>query len=182
MKVDESQLAALFTRGIEGDEGAYREFYTGLTPVLRGYLRRHMSSAHGAENVEDVLQETLLAIHAKRHTHDSSVPVTAWIYAIARYKMIDFFRVLKRSEPTVSMEENPEIVDETSSLNEGPFAVREILSSLPKRFRVPIELTKIEGLSVLEASARTGISESAIKVNVHRGIKAIARMWEKGSQ
>ncbi len=126
--------------------------------------------------MEDVLQEALLAIHTRRHTHDREIPVTAWAYAIARYKLIDFLRIARRSDAEISIDSIPDIVGDDGVQSEAAVVVHKILATLPERFRVPIELTKIDGLSVMETAARIGISEAAIKVNVHRGLKMLSRM------
>ena len=177
MRADEKRLKVLFTRGLAGDQAAYREFLSELSLLLRGYIRRQLLPFPGAQNnVEDVLQEALFAVHSKRHTHDQEVPVTAWAYAIARYKLIDFLRATKRSDAEISLEVIPEMAGEQGARIEEMVTIRNILASLPERFRIPIELVKVEGLSVAEAAFQTGISEGAIKVNVHRGLKMMARL------
>src|SRR6202012_769926 len=92
-------LAALM-----GDAGAYRMLLSGLTRHLRAYYARRLDS--GA--AEDAVQETLIAIHARRATYDPALPFTAWVYGIARYKLIDEYRRTKR-RATVPLEEAGEL-------------------------------------------------------------------------
>ena len=68
------------------------------------------------------------------------------------------------------------LIDET---NEDAFAEQDVnvlLNTLPAPQRRAIELTRIQGLSMAEASNQTGISVSALKVHVHRGLKRLASL------
>jgi RNA polymerase sigma-70 factor (ECF subfamily) len=122
-----------------------------------------------------LVQETLIAIHAKRATYDSSQPFTAWVYGIARYKLIDEFRRLKR-KPTAPLDEASELFahDEREEIT-AKRDVEKLLAKLPEAKRALLRAIKIDGLSVAEASAQTGMSESAVKVGVHRALKTLAR-------
>jgi RNA polymerase sigma-70 factor, ECF subfamily len=86
----EARLRGLLLSSLDGDSGAYRIFLQELSALLRGYLRGRL--ARMPDEIEDLVQETLLAIHNQRHTYDKAQPLTAWVHAIARYKMIDLFR------------------------------------------------------------------------------------------
>jgi RNA polymerase sigma-70 factor (ECF subfamily) len=86
----ELRLHALFLQGLDGDAKAYRSFLQATTPYLRAFLRRRLAA--WPDQVEDLVQESLLAIHNQRQSYDTGLPVTAWIYAIARYKLIDWLR------------------------------------------------------------------------------------------
>lgn len=177
MKPEGGPLDSLFTRGLDGDRTAYREFLSELSTLLRAYIRRQLfEGPRGADGVEDVLQEALLAIHARRHTHDRAVPVLAWAYAIARYKLIDFLRMMRASKAEIPLDLAADIADDDGERIEAAVTIRTIIPMLPARYRIPIELTKIEGLSVVEAATLTGMSEATVKVNVHRGMKMLARM------
>ena len=83
-------------RAQAGDEAAYRVLLTELSERLRAYYRRRLTTQ--VSDAEDLVQETLLAIHNQRHTYDRSRPVTAWCYAIARYKLVDCLRRRGRRE------------------------------------------------------------------------------------
>lgn len=129
-------------------------------------------------DVEDLVQESLLAIHNKRHTYDQNQPLGAWVHAIAKYKLVDFLRGRGiRESLNDSMEDISELF--TYSDVEATDAQRDImklLDQLPEKQRMPIIHTKLEGLSVEEAARKTGMSESAIKIGVHRGLKKLATL------
>ena len=172
----EQRLRALLVLGLSGDGRAYGEFLTALTPHLRGFFRKRLGAL--GDDAEDLVQETLIAVHVQRHTYDADRPLTAWVHALARYKMIDFLRRHGRKGlVTESLDELTDLFaanDERAG--EARIDLEKLLSALPERQRAPIVCTKIEGLSVLETATRTGQSSSAVKVNVHRGLKALAAM------
>jgi RNA polymerase sigma-70 factor (ECF subfamily) len=166
----------LLVRGLAGDGAAYHAFLKDLSGFLRAYLRGRLAGI--PDEVEDLVQETLLAVHNQRHTYDASQPLTAWVHAIARYKMIDF---LRRRAGREAM--NDPLDDDDEFLGTSDEAAREakrdvatLLAKLPDRHRLPIVHVKIEGLSVAETSKLTGMSESAVKIGIHRGLKALAAL------
>lgn len=170
----ENQLRPLWLRAQAGDEQAYREALQRMAQRLRAYLRRRMASL--PDELEDLVQETLLALHLQRGSYDPAVPVTAWMLAIARHKLIDLWRRRGRQEalhdPIDGLDDDRLVAaahDEGAQRDLG-----RLLSGLPAAQRDAIVWTKIEGLSVAEVAERTGASESAIKVQVHRGLKRLA--------
>jgi len=166
----EAQYRDWMLAALMGDAGAYRMLLAGLTRHLRSYYARRLDS--GA--AEDAVQETLIAIHARRATYDPSLPFTAWVYGIARYKLIDEFRRAKR-RPTVSLEDAGELFghDETQEAI-ARRDVTKLLDKLPAAKRALVKDIKLDGGSVAEAAQRTGMSESAVKVSVHRAIKSLS--------
>jgi RNA polymerase sigma-70 factor (ECF subfamily) len=172
----ESVLRPLWLRAQAGDEAAYRQCLGLLAVRLRGFLRRRLSGF--PDEVEDLVQETLLAMHLQRGTYDPTLPVTGWAVAIARHKLVDLWRRRGRRE---RLHDPLDDVDErllASDPDDGG-ARRDLvtlLRELPAAQSEAIRLTKLEGLSVAEASARTGASASAIKVQVHRGLKRLAAL------
>lgn len=175
----EGDVKAMLLRGLDGDRAAYRAFLDALTELLRGYVRRQLVRAgHGDNEAEDIVQDVLIAIHERRHTYDREVPVTAWAHAIARYKVIDFLRARNASRRHVSLDAVEDYVGDDGAWMEVTSVLRRLLSVLPDRFRKPIELTKLHGFSASEAATQLGMSESAVKVNVHRGIKSLLRLVE----
>jgi RNA polymerase sigma-70 factor (ECF subfamily) len=95
MQLKEERLRSLLIRGLVGDAAAYHIFLGELTAHLRSFVRRRLASL--PEEVEDLVQELLLAIHNQRHTYDLAQPLTAWVQAIARYKLIDLLRRRSRT-------------------------------------------------------------------------------------
>jgi RNA polymerase sigma-70 factor (ECF subfamily) len=158
---------------LSGDAASYRALLAELTPHLRAFFKRRLGNAADAE---DLVQETLIAIHTKRATYDTAMPFTAWLHAVARYKLIDHFRRAKVRR-TLPLEEADAVFAEEDA--EAVIAKRDVevlLAKLPKTKRELIRQTKIEGLSTAEAAERTGLSESGVKVGVHRALKALSAM------
>lgn len=176
----ESRLRPLWLAAQAGDDKAYRASLALMASRLRGYFRRRIPSL--PNDVEDLVQETLMAVHLHRGTWDASFAVTAWMTAIAHHKMVDLLRRRGRKE---GLHNEFAEADEAALATEAaePHASRDLavlLERLPAAQRRAIELTKLEGLSVSEASKSTGMSEAAVKVQVHRGLKRLAELV-KGS-
>ncbi len=174
MLASEDRLRGLLVLGLAGDAAAYHVFLKELSGHLRAFLRRRLSGL--PDEVEDLVQETLLAVHNQRHTYDAGQPLTAWLHAIARYKLVDLLRRRARTDAL-----NDPLDDTVAILaaSDGDASdarrdVAKLLDTLPDRQRLPIVHMKLTGLSVAETARLTGMSESAVKVNVHRGMKALA--------
>jgi RNA polymerase sigma-70 factor (ECF subfamily) len=172
----EAHLKELLVRGLSGEAASYAAFLKELSAFLRAFLRGRL--ARVPDEVEDLVQETLLAVHNQRHTYDRAQPLTAWVHAIARYKLIDF---LRRRSGREAM--NDPLDDEDAFLATSDEEAREakrdlavLLARLPDRHRLPIQHVKIEGLTVAETAKLTGMSESAVKVGIHRGLKALSAL------
>ena len=179
MKAAEQRLRTLLLQGIAGDNQAYQAFLKGLSTHLRSFLRRRLSSL--PDDIEDLVQDILLAVHNQRHTYRPDQPLTAWVNAMARYKLIDLLRSRSGREALHDPIED-DLAVFASNDHEAADARRDVhtlLNQLPDNQRLPIVHTKLEGLSVTEAAAATGMSESAIKVGVHRGMKALAALMSQ---
>jgi RNA polymerase sigma-70 factor (ECF subfamily) len=164
-------------RAQEGDEVAYERFLREASEVLRSFLSKRMAQA--SDRLEDVLQETLIAVHRARHSFLAGRPLGPWLYAICDHRVVEFFRRHRRisrieipmAARTIETPEEPPPVEETL----GTF-LQEALMKLPSKQRTIIELLKLQDLSVKEAALHTGMSESAVKVTAFRGYEAIRRM------
>lgn len=171
MAETEEQLKAWMLSGLDGDAAAHAALLRALVPLLRSFYGRRLASA--CADVEDLVQETLIAVHTRRAAYDRDRPFTAWLYAVARYRMIDYLRQRKSS---VSLEdaESALIEEDFELAAQASMDVETLLSTLsPKQARA-IRDTHVEGKSVAEAAAAAGIGESDVKVSVHRGLKALA--------
>jgi len=174
----EDELRDLFVRGLAGDGTAYHAFLKRLGGLLRAYLRARL--ARIPDEVEDLVQETLLAVHNQRHTYDPAQPLTAWVHAIARYKMIDLLRRRSGREALQEpLDEDALFVASDEAASDARRDLAALLEQLPDRHRLPIVHVKLEGLSVAETARLTGMSESAVKVGIHRGLKALAALIRK---
>jgi RNA polymerase sigma-70 factor (ECF subfamily) len=172
----EDRLRTLLVRGLAGDAAGYHAFLKDLSSHLRAFFRKRLSGL--PDEVEDLVQETLLAVHIQRHTYDPDQPLTAWVYAIAKYKLVDLLR--RRAGRDVLNDplddEFDVLAHNDSEAGAACLDVAKLLQRLPDRQRLPIIRMKLEGMSVVETARVTGMSESAVKVGVHRGLKALAAM------
>ncbi len=159
--------------GLDGDGAAHGRLLAMLGGYLRAHFRRRLGP--GTAEVEDLVQETLIAIHLKRSVYDRAQPFTPWAHAIARYKLLDHFRRIgaRRNIPLddagdLFSEENPE---------EGAVRhdVDRLLATLPPRQQRLLRAVKLAGLSMEEAAEREGLSVSAVKVTVHRAMKRLEK-------
>lgn len=167
----ESQFKALMLRGLDGDAASWRVLLSDLGGHLRPYFSRRLFD--GGSDAEDLVQETLIAIHAKRATWDSSQSFTGWAYAIARHKLVDHLRRQGR-RPTHPLEEASALfADHTVEDGATKADLGRCLSLLPVRQRRLIEDVRLKGLSVAEAAERHGYSVTAAKVSLHRSLKTL---------
>jgi RNA polymerase sigma-70 factor (ECF subfamily) len=164
-------------RSLAGDAAAYTSLLKHLAEALRVYFRRKLFQQQ--HEAEDLVQDVLLAIHTKRATFDASQKLTAWVYAIAHYKLIDLLRRRKRRGVMAPIEDETALfANDNDAAASGD--IETLLSHLPEKQRESIRLVKLEELSVREAAEKAGISESDVKVSVHRGLKKLSRIVKDG--
>lgn len=173
MIADEPTLARLMTQSQAGDKQAYTVLLTEAQLWLERYFRRRVAPGQ----LDDLVQDVLLALHHKRATWDASRAFLPWLAAIARYRWVDHLRRVYRSaEDELGDHDAPEDSEEEAVL--ARISLERLFVHLPDKQVEAIELVKIEGLSIEEASQRSGQSESAVKVNIHRGLKKLAALIE----
>lgn len=170
--MDLTPCGALMQRAQRGDRAAYDALLRECEAWLRLYLGHRLTPDHAS----DAAQEVLLAVHAKRHTYDPRRPFGPWLAGIARYKLMDRLRAAYK-EGSVELTDQGRTESHEGAVLSGVLLGR-LLDRLPPAQAEAIRLIKIEGLSVREASETTGQGESLLKVNVHRGRKAMLRMVE----
>lgn len=163
-RVADSDWGALMAAAQSGNAAVYHRLLVEISAWLRRYYARRLPPAM----VGDAIQDTLLAIHEKRHTYDSSRPFGPWLAAIARYKWIDRLRAMK-SAPTEALSMDIPVVDHGDAVISAQ-SLELLLQQLKPAQSHVIRLVKLEGLSIEEAAARTGQSVSLVKVNIHRGL------------
>ena len=178
MTTREVELKALMLASQDGDAASHRALLDRLSRRLRAYYKGKLAGiGRGASEAEDLVQEAVLAIHIKRHTYDPAEPLTPWVHAIARYKLIDFLRHTRASLADVPIEEADMIMAHDDIVDaESTYDVKRLMERLPKNMRCAIEAVKLDGQSIAEAAERCGISESGVKVNIHRGLKTLAAL------
>jgi RNA polymerase sigma-70 factor (ECF subfamily) len=175
MAANEAELRALMKASLGGDAVAYRALLSQLSAILRAYYKGKLARiSRSATEAEDLMQDALMAIHNRRHTYDPAEALTPWVYAIARYKLIDHLRRTRASMADLPIEDAEEVMAQDDYVGtESANDLTRLMSQLPDKMRRAIQSVKLDGLSVAEAANRCGMSESAVKVNVHRGLKAL---------
>ncbi len=167
----EPQLRAWMMAGLAGDAAAYRALLADLRARLLPFFIRRPGD-HAAE-ADDLVQDALIAIHTRRDTYDAAQPFTAWAYAIARYKLVDHYRRARR-RATLPLEHADALFGpDESAAADARRDVSTALAGLPPRTQALIRDTKLDGLSTADAAARAGMSETAAKVAVHRGLRKL---------
>jgi RNA polymerase sigma-70 factor (ECF subfamily) len=170
----DEQLAGLLRAAIGGDERAYDEFLGRAACLVRGFARRKIT--HGGIDPEDVVQETLLAVHMKRHTWRTDLPVTPWLYAVARYKLIDAYRRRGR-RVEIEIEEVADAIAEPQGKTAQQWEIERALEGLPAGQRSVVAAISVDGRSIGETARSLGMSDTAVRVALHRGLAAIARRF-----
>lgn len=183
IKSDEPELRALMLAGLDGDAAAHKALLARLSVYLRAYFKRQLARiGKSSADAEDLLQETLIALHTRRHTYDRAQLLTPWVYAIARYRLIDYLRRAKASTDDVPVEAAADLwaADDATAVD-SRLDLHTLLAKLAPKTRRAIQMVKLNGLSASEAAARSGMSESAVKVSVHRGLRALSLLVGKGA-
>jgi RNA polymerase sigma factor (sigma-70 family) len=162
--MSDSGWAELMRSALAGDSVAYRQLLSELIPWLQRFYARRLPPMM----IDDAVQDTLVAIHEKRHTYDPSRPFEPWLTTIARYKWIDRVRVMYRWRTTM-LDDAIHAQDDESGVVSA-IALDQLLATLKPPQAEAIRLVKLQGLSVKEAGARLGQSTALIKVNIHRGL------------
>ena len=174
------RFAILMKSAQEGDAAAYTALLEALAPRLRAIVRRHRAFL-SREDVEDLVQEILLSVHAVRATYDPARPFMPWILAIARNRVVDSARRYARTSAFEVTVEDLSVTfsDLSANIPSGdvydPEALQQAIAELPPGQRSAIELLKLRELSLKEAAAETGISIGALKVATHRAMAALRK-------
>ena len=176
---DQEQRWGMLMRAANaGDAVAYKRLLTELTPVLRAAARRGLATAGLADtDAEDVVQETLLAIHLKRQSWDETAPFGPWLAAVVRHKMIDAWRRHGR-RAKLPIDDFVEVLSDGSA-EPDLFAadVSRHVESLPPGQRAAVRAIAIDGATIAEAAARLSMTSGAVRVALHRGLAGLARKF-----
>ena len=156
-----------------GNAAIYHRLLLDVSTWLRQYYVRRLPPSM----VQDAIQETLLAIHEKRHTYDPSRPFGPWLAAIARYKWIDRIRTMKATT-TEPLPADMPVAGHEQAVTDAQ-SLETLLAQLKPAQSSVIRLVKLEGLSIQEAAARTGQSISLVKVNIHRGLNRLTSLVQR---
>jgi RNA polymerase sigma-70 factor (ECF subfamily) len=175
---DPIDLSAMMRSARQGDDEAYRRLLGHVSAWLRSLVRRGLTSAgRGTADGEDIVQEALLAMHLKRDTWDETQSLEPWLRAIARHKLVDYLR-RRGFRDHVDIDDyanSPEVavdVDASATIDS-----RRLLASLPERQRRIVEEISLEGRRAADVAVRLGMSEGAVRVSLHRALKALAAFY-----
>jgi RNA polymerase sigma factor (sigma-70 family) len=176
-RMAQDRWGALMTAGHHGDARAYKTLLGEIAIWLTCYFSRRLPPAM----VENATQDTLLAIHTRRHTYEPGRLFGPWMAGIARHKWIDQLRAMSR-QPSCSLDddlvEEPRVADHGSSVISG-IVLRALMAQLKPAQAEAIRLVKLRGFSIEEAARITGQSSALVKVNIHRGIARLSAMAQQ---
>jgi RNA polymerase sigma-70 factor (ECF subfamily) len=174
MIADEASFSRLMAAAQKGDKAAYNVLLSETGMWLERYFRRRVPP----HQLDDLVQDVLMALHAKRHSYDASRPFLPWLAAIARYRWVDHLRKVYKHESNL-LEDGHAAEDSQEDVVNARVSLERLFVHLSERQAEVIELVKIEGHSIREAAEKTGQSESLVKVNIHRGLKKLSALVEK---
>lgn len=181
---DDRTYAQLMEAAQRGDTRAYAQLLKDITPRLRRFVRNQRRFL-GQDDIEDLVQEVLLSLHSVRATYDPGRPFMPWLLAITRNRLADAARrharraaheLIPESVPVTFFEEATNIEHEEYR---DPEELKRAIQALPAGQREAIDMLKIRGMSLKEASAARGISIAALKVSVHRATVALRKVLMK---
>ncbi len=177
MTFDEDRLRGLMLAGLGGDADRQRELLRALLPVLRRFYARRASDA----DVEDLVQTALIAVHQRRSSYDPDRRFGPWLFAVARYKLVDH---LRRTRPDVALA----VIEATHASEAAEFDAADArmdidaaLATLPPKQAAALRAIRIEGLSAEEAAERQAITPSDVRVSAHRELRALIARFKGGS-
>jgi RNA polymerase sigma-70 factor (ECF subfamily) len=184
--MDSDSWPELMALAQSGDAAAYRRFLSECLPFLRIVVGR---TGIPYDQIEDVVQETLISVHAIRHTYDPSRPVKPWLVAVARRRAIDWRRKrnsANRHETPLDDAAHETFADPSANRDkeksEAAASVRRWLADLPPGQRQAVELLKLREMSLNEAAAASGQSVGALKVATHRAMASLRKIWKREEQ
>lgn len=171
----DERLRALMIRGLDGDSGAHRQLLAVLSGNLRSYFARRIGGA--THEVEDLVQETLLAVHLKRDSYDRALPFMPWAYAVARYKLIDHLRRTSRHVHVPLEDAGALFASDDPEQRALRTDLDRLLERLPSRQRSLLQDVKLHGFSIEEAAQKRGVTAVSARVMLHRSLKWLSRAW-----
>jgi RNA polymerase sigma-70 factor (ECF subfamily) len=178
----EADWKRLLLAARSGEEAAYRRFLGDVAQYLRGWAQRGLTRAgRSPAEAEDVVQETLIAIHTKRHTWDDSQPVGPWLHGVARHKLIDALRK-RTGHDHLSVDELAEVLPMAASGSDlASSDILKMVASLPERQASIVNAILVDGQRANDVAAKLNMSEGAVRVALHRALKTLAATFGTGA-
>lgn len=175
MLTKDDPWAELLRTAIAGDDAAYARFLTAITPMLRGLVRAKGAGFDPADR-EDIVQNILLAVHLKRGTWQPDQPLRPWLYAIARYKVVDAYRA-RGKRVSLPIEDFEDLLPEPEGPD--PHERQDALTTIARldpRSADILRAAALEGESTAETGRRLNMSEGAVRVALHRALRRLAAL------
>lgn len=168
----ETKLKQLYLESMKGNKASYEIFLELTSVLIKRYLLKLGGQYADAQSIEDLLQDVLITLHEKKHTYQHGRPLLPWIYAIARHRYIDYYRSRKRKPGMVSIDAD---IEERLSIpeTESEHRIEDVMAFLTPKQQEMLMLIKVEGQSYVEAAKTLSMSVPAVKVAVHRIVKAL---------
>lgn len=165
----------LMRAALSGDASAYTTLFDELSRALRVQVSNALRRAdRGNGDVEDVVQEALLAVHLKRHTWDAARPFAPWVKAVTHYKLVD---TLRRKRVEISIDDLGDTIPETESNSSDLGDAERLMARLNPRQKSIVRAISIEGRPPAEVAKTLGMSDVALRVALHRALKQLAAMY-----
>jgi RNA polymerase sigma-70 factor (ECF subfamily) len=177
---DEPSFEDYMDAYLQGDPEAFEKLYRHLSPKLFGYLLR---LTRHREKAEDLVQITFSKVHRARSSYLPGAPVLPWAFAIARRSFFDECRRAKVRPEDLSRDGSlPEGQTTVGDQEDMAEALENAMANIPPQYAEAIQLTKITGLTIAEASEVLGSTKTAVKLRVHRGYQLLRKeLQEYGS-
>lgn len=174
MRLDEVEWAGLMRAANSGDAEAYERLLRALLPALRALARAAVARGGSGIDAEDIVQETLIAIHLKRHTWIETEPIGPWVRAIVHHKLIDALRRRGR-RVHIPLEDVEDVLPAEETVTDYPRRdLERHLPHLPARQRDVIHAIAIQGQSIRQTAQQLAMTEGAVRVALHRGVASLA--------
>jgi RNA polymerase sigma-70 factor (ECF subfamily) len=172
----EAQLRQWMAEALAGNQASYHALLSRIASMVRGYLTNTISPAQRTpEKVEDLVQDVLVAIHRKKHLYRTDMPILPWLFAIARYRLIDQVRADARRPSLVEWDDAPDPADPNATPvgHESVFELEELLDCLSQKQKKILVMAKAEGRPLAEIAAHFKMTLSAVKVTIHRSLQKV---------
>lgn len=158
-----------------GDSKSYAKLLKEILPLITNFTKKRVFDTG---MVDDVVQNALLGIHTARGSYDPSQPFIPWMYAVVRYKILDYIRAQKRYSDKISLNSDSletffAIEANTHERSDLQKDLKQAMNTLPQKQRQIITLMKIQGFTAAEVALQLDMSISAVKVAAHRAYKTL---------
>lgn len=162
---NETKFKQLINKAQDGDKASYTELLQGLNSFLRSYIRKRIFDQN---EIDEVVQEILVAVHKSLHTYDAEKSFMGWFLAIAEYKIVDYIRSLKKRSGSVDLNSISNFLALSNSDSDLKIDIEKAINSLSSREKNVLTLIKVDGQSINEVAKQLNLTEANVKVIAHR--------------